>query len=93
MNAIYKIYGVVEPEPGIFYLPWFKHSETIRMHGDLKITEEHPWFEFAKWARENSSTGSLGHFFDEDQLGKIIYSFNANRPTTWDELLIREGVE
>jgi len=31
MKKIYKLYAVIEPEPGIFCVPWFQNTETLMM--------------------------------------------------------------
>lgn len=93
MSNIYKLYGIIEPVPGTIYIPWFWHSETTRAHGDLKVTEGHEWFPFARWAMEHRDTLRLIHMFHEEDMGKILEAFTRALPSSWDELLERAGVE
>jgi hypothetical protein len=93
MKQIYKLYAVVEPEMGIFYIPWFKNTGTLMMDGDEEVKEGHPWLEIAKWAKENRETARSFDFYHDEDMDKILAAFNVKRPESWEDLTSRAGVE
>ncbi|MFZ0615080.1 MAG: hypothetical protein WAN16_01335, partial [Chthoniobacterales bacterium] len=73
---IFKLYAVVEPEPGTFYIPWFQNTETLMMDGDEKVEEDHKWFQLAKWAKENRQTARSFDFYHDQDMEKVLMAFN-----------------
>ena len=92
MIRIYKLYAAIEPEPGTIYIPWFLHTDTIRMHGDLGLTQGESWFELAKWAKEHRDTSRASDMYHEEDMEKLLAAFNQKRPLSWDDLTSRAGV-
>ena len=93
MKQIYKLYAVVEPEPGKLLIPWFQNTETLRLDGDEVVREGHAWFELARWARENRESARSFDFYHDEDMGKLLAAFLAKRPESWEELTVRAGVE
>jgi len=90
---IYKLYAVVEPEPGKFLVPWSHNTETLKMHGDAVATDGHRWFELAKWAEENRDSARPFDFYHDEDMEKLLMAFNQKTPESWEDLTSRAGVE
>ena len=93
MKQIYKLYAVIEPEPGTLYIPWFQNTETMFMDGDEKVQQGHKWFELAKWAKENRESARSCDFYHDEDMGKLLVAFNEKKPESWEDLTARAGVE
>ena len=93
MELIYKLYAVVEPEPGTYYIPWFQNTETMMMDGDEEVKEGHKWFQLAKWAKENRDSARSFDFYHNEDMEKVVMAFDEKRPESWEDLTSRAGVE
>jgi len=92
MNRIYKLYAVIEPEPGTFYVPWFQNTETLMMDGDEEVKDGHKWFQLAKWAKDNRDKARSVDFYHDEDMEKLLVAFNHKAPESWEDLTSRAGV-